>query len=96
MGDHALRVHMVEPNPTLPEQLFPIGIMSKVWAERHGAVEVASYTDAEVAYVEDHANGTGPFVLEAYEPGARMVLVEMPIGGGWTRIRTTSTGSCSP
>jgi peptide/nickel transport system substrate-binding protein len=75
VGDHALRVHMVEPNPTLPEQLFPIGIMSKVWAARHGAVEVASYTDAEVAYVEDHANGTGPFVLEAYEPGARMVLV---------------------
>ena len=29
----------------------------------------------EIAYVEDHANGTGPFVLEAYEPGARTVLV---------------------
>ena len=52
-----------------------IGIMSKAWAERHGAVEVAPYTDTEIAYVEDHANGTGPFVLEAYEPGARTVLV---------------------
>ena len=49
--------------------------MSRAWAERHGAVEVAPYTDAEIAYVEDHANGTGPFVLEAYEPGARTVLV---------------------
>ena len=49
--------------------------MSKAWAERHGAVEVAPYADAEIAYVEDHANGTGPFVLEDYEPGARMVLV---------------------
>jgi peptide/nickel transport system substrate-binding protein len=36
---------------------------------------VAPYTDAEIAFVEDHANGTGPFVLEAYEPGARTVLV---------------------
>ena len=59
----------------LPEQLFMIGIMSKAWAERHGAVEVAPYTDTEIAYVEDHANGTGLFVLEAYEPGARTVLV---------------------
>ena len=49
--------------------------MSKAWAERHGAVEAAPYADAEVAYVEDHANGTGPFRLEAYEPGVRTVLV---------------------
>jgi peptide/nickel transport system substrate-binding protein len=74
-GDHVVQVRTIEPNPTLPEQLFSIGIMSKAWTERHGAVEVAPYTDAEIAYVEDHANGTGPFVLEAYEPGARTVLV---------------------
>jgi peptide/nickel transport system substrate-binding protein len=49
--------------------------MSKTWAEQHGAVEVAPYTDTEIAYVEDHANGTGPFMLEAYESGARTVLV---------------------
>jgi hypothetical protein len=52
--------------------------MSKSWAERNGAVEVAPYTDAGIAYVEDHANGTGPFMLEAYEPGARTVLVRNP------------------
>jgi peptide/nickel transport system substrate-binding protein len=74
-GDHVVRVRSIEPNPILPEQLFTIGIMSKAWAERHGAIEVAPYSDAEVAYVEDHANGTGPFALEAYEPGARTVLV---------------------
>ena len=74
-GDHVVRVRHIEPNPTLPEQLSSIGIMSKAWAERHGAVDVAPYTDAEIAYVENHANGTGPFMLEAYEPGARTVLV---------------------
>ena len=74
-GDHVVRVRSIEPNPILPEQLFTIGIMSKAWAEQHGAVEVAPYTDTEIAYVEDHANGTGPFMLEAYEPGARTVLV---------------------
>jgi peptide/nickel transport system substrate-binding protein len=74
-SDHLVRVRSIKPNPILPEQLFAIGIMSKAWAERHGAVEVAPYTDTEIAYVEDHANGTGPFVLEAYEPGARTVLI---------------------
>jgi peptide/nickel transport system substrate-binding protein len=74
-GDHVVRVRTVVPNPILPDELFGIGIMSKVWAERHGAVEVAPYGDAEIAYVEDHANGTGPFALEAYKPGARTALV---------------------
>ena len=37
---------------------------------------MAPYTDTEIAYVEDHANGTGPFMLEAYEPSARAVLVK--------------------
>jgi peptide/nickel transport system substrate-binding protein len=59
--------------------------MSKGWAERHGAVEVAPYTDAEIAYVEDHANGTGPFVLAAYEPGARMALVKNADWWGWAK-----------
>ena len=73
-GDHVVRVRTVAPYPILPEELFGIFIMSKSWAEQHGAIKVAPYTDAEIAYVEDHANGTGPFVLEAYEPGARTVL----------------------
>jgi peptide/nickel transport system substrate-binding protein len=75
VGEYVVRVRTVDPDPILPENLFSILIMSKAWAGRHGAVEVAPYTDAEIAYVENHANGTGPFVLEAYEPGVRMVLV---------------------
>jgi peptide/nickel transport system substrate-binding protein len=52
--------------------------MSERWAEEHGATEPAPYDDAEVAYAERHASGTGPFVLEAYEPGVRTVLVKNP------------------
>jgi peptide/nickel transport system substrate-binding protein len=74
---------MIEPDPILPVELFTLGIMSKGRAERHGAVEVAPYTDAEIAYVEDHANGTGPFVLETYEPGVRTVLVKNADWWGW-------------
>ena len=66
-----------------------IGIIIKAWAERYGAVEAAPYTDAKLTYVEDHANGTGPFVLEAYEPGVRTVLVKNPawLGAGSAQHR---------
>jgi peptide/nickel transport system substrate-binding protein len=74
-GPHVVRIRTVVPNPILPDELSDIRIMSKAWAERHSAVEVAPYSDAEIAYVEDHANGTGPFALETYTPGARTVLV---------------------
>ena len=95
-GDHVVRVRMIEPDPILPDELFNIGIMSKVWAERHGAVAVAPYADAEIAYVEDHANGTGPFMLQDYEPGVRTVLVKNADWWGLAETRTTSTGSYSP
>jgi peptide/nickel transport system substrate-binding protein len=77
-GDHIVRIRTVAPNPILPEQLFSIGMISARWAAQHDATEVASYADTKVAYVERHANGTGPFVLQEYEPGVRTVLVRNP------------------
>ena len=44
--------------------------MSRAWAERYGATEAAPFDDAEVGYAERHANGTGPFRLESFEPGS--------------------------
>jgi peptide/nickel transport system substrate-binding protein len=52
---------------------FPI--LSKAWAERHGGALPAQLGDTRWDYVETHANGTGPFKLEEFEPGKRAVLV---------------------
>jgi peptide/nickel transport system substrate-binding protein len=49
--------------------------MSKAWAERHGAALPSQLGDDRWDYVETHANGTGPFVLEEFEPGKRTVLL---------------------
>ena len=65
-------------NP-IPWEAMPwVPIMSKVWAERHGAALPSQLGDDRWDYVETHANGTGPFVLEELEPGERMVLVRNP------------------
>lgn len=63
------------PKPIPWEDLIWVPIMSKVWAERHGAQLSSRLGDDEWDYAETHANGTGPFMLEEFEPGERTVLV---------------------
>jgi peptide/nickel transport system substrate-binding protein len=53
-------------------------ILPKAWAERHGAALPSQLGDDRWDYIETHANGTGPFVLEEFEPGERTVLARNP------------------
>jgi peptide/nickel transport system substrate-binding protein len=63
------------PELLLPAQIRRTSILSQRWAEQHG-VAVATRHDKDAGtYVRDHANGTGPFMLAAHEPGPRTVLV---------------------
>jgi peptide/nickel transport system substrate-binding protein len=59
----------------IPWENLWIPIMSKAWVERHGAALPSQLGDDSWDYVETHANGTGPFKLEQFEPGERTVLV---------------------
>jgi peptide/nickel transport system substrate-binding protein len=68
------------PDLILPYRLTSIPILSKRWAESHGALTpVASGALSTDAGAWRDA-GTGPFVLESFEPGARLVLARHP---GW-------------
>ena len=58
----------------IPWENLWVPIMSKGWAERHGVLP-SQLGDETWDYVEIHANGTGPFMLEEFEPGERTVLV---------------------
>src|SRR4051794_18316352 len=64
VDDHIVRIRTAAPSPDLPTRLPHVFMMSRRWAERHGATATAPYEDADVAYVERHADGTGPFRLE--------------------------------
>ena len=70
-----LRFTGATANPIPWEDLAWLSIMSKVWAERHGAELPSPLSDDRWDYAETHANGTGPFILEEFEPSARTVLV---------------------
>jgi peptide/nickel transport system substrate-binding protein len=71
------------PDLLLPVKLRRPPILSEAWAERHGAELPARPGDSS-AYVFAHADGTGQFVLESFEPGRRTVLVRNPDWWGAT------------
>jgi peptide/nickel transport system substrate-binding protein len=52
--------------------------MSKVWAEKHGVTRAADFDTGEETYATRHANGTGPLILEEFEPGGRVVTRRSP------------------
>jgi peptide/nickel transport system substrate-binding protein len=53
-------------------------IMSKTWAEAHGVTAPADFRAGEHTYATEHANGTGPFILEEFEPDGLVVMAHNP------------------
>ena len=79
IDDHTVRITTTGPDPSLWLKLADVAIMSKAWAEQHGVTMPADYNRArEETYASRHANGTGPFMLEEFEPHGRWVMVRNP------------------
>jgi peptide/nickel transport system substrate-binding protein len=70
-----VRFAAANSNPIPWEDVGGLSIMSKAWAERHSAELPSQLGDDRWDYAETHANGTGPFMLEEFEPSERTVLV---------------------
>jgi peptide/nickel transport system substrate-binding protein len=83
-SEHTVEVTTNPPDMLLPVKLKVLLVISKAWAERHGAELPAPRGDT-AAYTFAHANGTGPFMLERFEPGKRTVLVRNPHWWGLDR-----------
>lgn len=85
IGEHSVRVKTAYPDPQLPEEVRYIYIMSERWADDHGARVPANIKDDARNYASLHANGTGAFVLKAFEPGGPAVMVRNPHWWGLER-----------
>ncbi len=71
---HTVRIKTRGPTPLMPANLTHVLMMSKVWAEKNGAAQVADRAQITRAHTFRNANGTGPFVLVSREVGARTVM----------------------
>ena len=80
---HTVRITTRVPDALLPDRLRKLFIISKAWAERHGVTRTADFEAGEKTYATHHANGTGPFILEAFEPGGEVVTRRNPDWWGY-------------
>ena len=71
------------PDAVLPEKLVGLPVMNLVWAVKHGVARAQDFNGKQETHAVRHANGTGPFRLERYEPDVRTVLKAHP--GWWGR-----------
>jgi peptide/nickel transport system substrate-binding protein len=77
IDDRTVRIATKAPDPSLWLKLADVAIMSKAWAQAHDVTMPADFDGAhEETFASRRANGTGPFVLESFEPR-----------GGWTMVR---------
>jgi peptide/nickel transport system substrate-binding protein len=83
IDDRTVRFTTSGPDPSLWLKLAKITIMSKAWVEQHGVTTPANYKRArEETYASRHANGTGPFMLERFDPHGRWVMARNPTWWG--------------
>ena len=76
------------PDAVLPEKLQGLPIMSKAWCDQHGVQKAQDFNGKEETFAVRNANGTGPFVLDRFEPDVRAVLKRNPRWWGWADKRS--------
>jgi peptide/nickel transport system substrate-binding protein len=78
VGDHTVQITTTAPDPLLWMRLSSVAIMSEAWAEKHNVRVPTGLGTGEETFASRHANGTGPFVLEEFEPQGRWVVIRNP------------------
>jgi len=78
IDDYTIDITTNLPDPILPEELPFWGIMSAKWCAEHDSAEPAKAHASEESYASEHANGTGPFMIEQRQPDKLTVLVPNP------------------
>ena len=75
---HTIEILTAQPDAVLPEKLWPVGMMSKAWAEEHNVTRPQDYNGKQETHAVRNANGTGPFELVRYEADVRTTLRANP------------------
>lgn len=78
-----LELQLEAPDAVLPEKLQQLAMMSKAWCIQHGVERAQDFNGKQETFTVHHANGTGPFLLERFEPDVRTVLTRNPRWWGW-------------
>jgi peptide/nickel transport system substrate-binding protein len=75
VDDYTVDIILKGPYPLLLNDLCWLSVMSKSWMEKHDSLKPGNVATGTTTYASTHANGTGPFKLESYQPDSKTVLV---------------------
>jgi peptide/nickel transport system substrate-binding protein len=78
VDDHTVQIKTTAPDPLLWMRLSNVAIMSAGWARTHDVLTPTHVDGGKETFASRHANGTGPFILEEFEPHGRWVMVRNP------------------
>jgi peptide/nickel transport system substrate-binding protein len=81
-------VELEAPDAVLPDKLVGLPMMSRAWADKHGVQKAQDFNAKQETYAVRNANGTGPYLLERYEPDVKTVLKRNPRWWGWADKRS--------
>ena len=84
VDDLTIEIQLEAPDAVLPEKIWPLAMMSKAWCIKHGVERAQDFNGKQETYAVRNANGTGPFLLDRYEPDVRTVLKRNPRWWGWS------------
>jgi peptide/nickel transport system substrate-binding protein len=71
IDDHTVEFTTAAPNPVELNTVSQIFIMSRAWCEKNKSAKPQDITNREETFAALNANGTGPFILVAREPGVK-------------------------
>jgi peptide/nickel transport system substrate-binding protein len=73
-----LDIMLKGPNPVIVNQLTELRIMSKAWSEKNKSTEPKDIKTKDESFAHRNAMGTGPFVVESWQPDQKLVLKRNP------------------
>ena len=88
VDEQTLEVSLEAPDAVLPSKFFAMPIMSRAWAQAHKVEAVQDFNGKQETFASRNANGTGPYMLERYEPDVRTILKRNPRWWGWSDRRS--------
>ena len=77
-GDSTIEIALKAPNPVLMNQLTELRIMSKAWSEKNKSTEPKDIKTKDESFAHRNAMGTGPFMVESWQPDQKMVFKRNP------------------
>ena len=86
--EQTLEVDLEAPDAVLPEKFLNLPMVSKAWCQLHKVEVAQDFNAKQETFAVRNSNGTGPYMLERFEPDIRTVLKKNPRWWGWSDKRS--------